>query len=142
MSPEQMAALRKSMQTFGYLAPIVVDQDNLIADGEHRLLVYKEFNKKTVPAFRVRMSDTERRTYRQVANKLRGYHDSELDAAELRTIAEGGMLSGLAEMIAQDEQKMRDWIGEFNVEGAGETVDPMDDEMPTENKCPKCGFEW
>jgi DNA modification methylase len=108
MSAEQMAGLRKSMQTFGYLAPIVVDQNNLIADGEHRVLVYKEFNKKTVPAFRVQMSETERRLYRQTANKLRGIHDRRLDADELALIYEKGKLSDLATLIATQDQKLKE----------------------------------
>ena len=103
-----MAALRKSMQTFGYLAPIVVDQNNLIADGEHRVLVYKEFGFKTVPAFRVQMDDVERRLYRQTANKLRGIHDKRLDADELAMIYEKGKLSDLATLIATQDQKLKE----------------------------------
>ena len=44
-----MKALRLSMERFGYLTPIVVDQNNLIADGEHRALIYKEFGLKKFP---------------------------------------------------------------------------------------------
>ena len=108
--------LRKSMQTFGYLAPIVVDQNNLIADGEHRVLVYKEFGKKTVPTFRVQMSDVERRLYRQTANKLRGMHNLQMDADEMALIYEKGKLSDLAQLIATQDQTLKEMMLRYRPE--------------------------
>lgn len=116
MSQEQMAALRKSMQTFGYLAPVVVDQNNLIADGEHRVLIYKEFKKETVPAFRVQMDDTQRRLYRQTANKLRGMHNPQMDADEMALIYEKGKLSDLAQLLATQDQTLKDMMLRYRPE--------------------------
>ena len=63
MSLDQMKGLRESMKRFGYLTPIIVDQDNKIADGEHRVLVYKEFGIEEIPAYRVKFSDDTERDY-------------------------------------------------------------------------------
>ena len=84
MTDEQMAALKESMERFGYLEPIIIDQHNVIADGEHRLQVYKEFKRKQIPAFKIRFTnDNERRLLRQAKNKLKRQHDPGKDYDEL-----------------------------------------------------------
>ena len=106
-----MKGLRKSMERFGYLAPVVVDQNNKIADGEHRALVYKEFSLQEIPAYRVEFEDdTERRLYRQTANKLRGLHDPILDAEEMAQIYEADKFPQLAELIAQEQNALKEMM--------------------------------
>jgi ParB-like chromosome segregation protein Spo0J len=109
MSQDQMKGLRSSMQRFGYLTPIVIDQDNKIADGEHRVLIYKEFGLTEIQAYRVEFEDdSERRLLRQTMNKLKGSHDPALDADEMALIYEQNKFSDLAELIAQDSARLKD----------------------------------
>jgi len=87
VSEKQMHGLTESFKKFGYLSPIIVDQNNLIADGEHRAAVYKLFNIEQIPAYRIQFNnDVERRLLRQTMNKLRGIHDPERDLQELELI--------------------------------------------------------
>ena len=114
MTQDQMKGLRKSMQRFGYLTPIIVDKDNKIADGEHRALIYKEFGLKEIPAYRVEFQDdAERRLLRQTMNKLRGQHDFARDADEMALIYEQDKFSDLAELIAQDTKRMKEMMLKF-----------------------------
>lgn len=108
MSKEQMDGLRKSMERFGYLTPIVIDQDNNIADGEHRVLVYKEFGMTEILAFRVEFADdSERRLLRQVMNKLHGEHEKVRDANELLVLFQNRKLDDLALLIAQPKEDLQ-----------------------------------
>lgn len=84
MSDHEMNGLRESMKIWGFLKPIVVDQDNLVIDGEHRVKIYKEFNKKEIEAKRVHVNETQRRLLRQVMNKLHGQPDKKRDAMDLQ----------------------------------------------------------
>jgi DNA modification methylase len=108
LNQEQISGLRKAMERFGYLAPIIIDQNNLVADGEHRLKVYKEFGHTQIPAYRVTFSDdTERRLLRQTMNKLRGQHDFAMDAEEMALIYESNKLPDLSALIAQDQATLK-----------------------------------
>jgi ParB-like chromosome segregation protein Spo0J len=100
MSDEQMEGLRESMRRFGYLEPVIVDQDYLVADGEHRLTVYREFGRQDVPCYVLDLKDEERRLLRQTMNKLRGSHDIQRDAAELKVLFDGDRLDDLAKLVA------------------------------------------
>ena len=87
LTDKEMHGLSESFKRFGYLSPIVIDQNNLIADGEHRAAVYKKFNMQQIPAYRLHFeNDIERRLLRQSMNKLRGQHNYELDMKELEFI--------------------------------------------------------
>jgi ParB-like nuclease domain len=105
MSVPQTLALEKSMYRFGYITPIIVDADTMmIADGEHRYLVYKELGYEEIPAYVIRFKDeSERRMLRQVLNKLRGEHDKQKDADEFLNIMQSAAddLAELADFIVQ-----------------------------------------
>lgn len=110
MTAEQMSAMRKSMQQYGYLAPVILDRNNKICDGEHRVLVYRELGLKTIPAYVVDLdSDTDRKQLRQVMNKLHGTHDQAKDADELVEIMQASQdktLRELSELIAQPQEEL------------------------------------
>lgn len=144
LSNEQITGLRKSMQRFGYLVPIIIDENtNKIADGEHRALIYKQMGYKQIPAYKLNLKDdVERRILRQVMNKLRGEHDLTKDTQEIITILESGQLTDLAQLLAQQEKSLQYMIDQFN-ESQNKIQEALsEDEIKTEHKCPQCGFEW
>lgn len=105
--------LNKSMKEFGNTQDIIVDKNTMIlADGEHRLRQYMKEGLKDIPVKLVDFkSDAHRRAYRQAANKIRGSHDSDLDAEEYLKIMNGGqkdllrMVTGLS--ISEVENHLR-----------------------------------
>jgi len=82
MSARQFKALRKSIERWGFIVPIITNRDYLVADGEHRLRAAKDLGMKQVSVVRLPVDDVDRRLLRQVMNKIRGEHDLFLDAEE------------------------------------------------------------
>ena len=112
-----MTALRKSMETYGYLTPVIIDQDNNIADGEHRVLVYKQLGRTQIPVFKINLStDTDRRILRQVMNKLHGEHERQLDSNELLQIFQDNKLTDLATLIGQQQTDLQYAISRYHPE--------------------------
>ena len=117
MTDEQMNGLRLSLRKYGYLTPVVVDNQNKIADGEHRAIIYKELGLKEIPAIRMKLeTDADRRELRQVLNKLHGIHDKSRDADELVIIFQSQKLPELAEMLAQPEEDLKRQMARFHPE--------------------------
>ena len=79
MKKNQLHALRKAIQRWGFIVPIITNRDLLVADGEQRLTVARELGMKQVPVVRLDVEDVDRRLLRQVLNKLKGQHVPELD---------------------------------------------------------------
>jgi len=89
LSPRRFEGLKKSIQRFGFVVPIITNKDFLIADGEHRLKAAKALGIKQVSVVRLPVDDVDRRLVRQVMNKLRGEHDLFMDAEEYYRIVCG-----------------------------------------------------
>ena len=143
MTEDQMRALNKVVDKYGFAQDPWVNQIKpdryMVVDGEHRILLLREKGVKEIACkiFKLKYSDV--RILRQVANKLRGAHDRQADIAEYKEIYDSGDISEFAEMLAKDEEDFKKLITD--------DLDQPDhadeiDEMPTENKCPKCGYEW
>jgi ParB-like chromosome segregation protein Spo0J len=143
LTEKQMDGLRASMKQFGYLTPIVIDQNNKIADGEHRALIYKEFGLTEISAYKLNLDNIQRKMLRQTMNKLRGEHEINKDTLELLTILEAGKLTDLSVLIAQEQKSMEYLIKKYQ-EQQESFQDALNEskDITTNNKCPKCGYEW
>jgi hypothetical protein len=120
MTDKQMKGLRESMRKWGFLQPIVIDQDNIIIAGEHRLRVYQEFNVKEIECKRIHVDETQRRLLRQVMNRLHGEPEKEKDAMDLQFISGDEMGSVLLEEILDikdaDIEEMTKFMGDAHIE--------------------------
>jgi DNA modification methylase len=115
MTLEQERGLEKSIVKFGRLKHIVVDQDNVLIDGEHRLEVEKANGTQTVNVIQVNVKDEiERKMMRETLNKLHGTYNKEKESSELLAIFENQKLDELAELLAQPKQELENLISRYN----------------------------
>ena len=120
VSEEQMEALSKGMEKFGYLAPIIVNQNMEVLDVEHRVKAYEKLGEKKIPAYVINANKFDGKMLRQIMNKLRGEHDTKKDSLEYQILEQAGKLDEFSELIAQPKQKFLDAL--------------MVDVLPLENK--------
>lgn len=117
MTLEQSRGLEKSIIQFGRLKHIVVDQDNVLIDGEHRLEVEKANGTEKVNVIQVNVKDEiERKMMRETLNKLHGTYNKEKESSELLAIFEDKRLDELAELLAQPKQELEKLISQHNPE--------------------------
>jgi len=112
MTKEQEEGLKYSFAKWGFLQPCVVDQNNLLCDGEHRLAIFKENGWKKIPCYIIKFeNDGERRLLRQVLNKLHGQHDPLLDIEELEIIMKSHEedLKDLLQLTKDDLEKQNEY---------------------------------
>jgi DNA modification methylase len=129
MTKAQEQALEESMNRFGYLTPIVIDHNFVIADGEHRLNIYKKFGMKQIPAIQLDMSTGDRKLLRQILNKLKGEHDPSLDAEEFKKLIEAGMQEDLKRFIQKDDSELRNILKKIGAEDMIQLEDNFDTEQ-------------
>ena len=157
MTLEQSRGLEKSMINFGRLKFIVVDQNNIIIDGYHRLEVEKAIGTKKVKVLKVKVKDEiEKKMIRETLNKLHGEYDKQKESSELLAIFENKRLDELAELLGQPKDDLMFLIEMYN-KNDNELVESLrnnDDEneyginkeissnLSTSSQCPKCGYSW
>ncbi|HEX7178355.1 MAG TPA: ParB N-terminal domain-containing protein [Nitrososphaeraceae archaeon] len=140
MTKEQEQALTKAIQRFGYLVPIVINEDHKIGDGEHRAKLYKDLGYEEIPAFIVPKinNDVERRMLRQTMNKLNGQHDLKLDSDELAIIFDDNKLSELSELLAQPVESLSTIMNLFQDK---ESIEPTETEIEMDNSNLRLSFQ-
>ena len=90
-SPEQIAKLRASISNFGFLVPVVVDEQSMLLCGHARVTAAEKLGLSTVPAVRVgSLSEEQKRAFVIADNKLTtlGTWDDKLLREELRFLSE------------------------------------------------------
>ncbi len=106
LSPRRFEALKKSIQRFGFVVPIITNRDLLIADGEHRLKAARVLGMKQVSVVWLPVEEVDRRLIRQVMNKLRGEHDLFLDAEEYYRIVSGDQRDLLKALLGETDVRI------------------------------------
>jgi ABC-type transport system involved in cytochrome c biogenesis ATPase subunit/N-acetylglutamate synthase-like GNAT family acetyltransferase len=106
LSPRRFEALKKSIQRYGFVVPIITNRDLLVADGEHRLRAAKALGMKQVSVVRLPVDEVDRRLIRQVMNKLRGEHDLFMDAEEYYRIVSGDKRDLLKALVGESDVRI------------------------------------
>jgi len=106
LSPRHFEALKKSIQRYGFVVPIITNRDLLVADGEHRLKAAKALGMKQVRVVRLPVDEVDRRLIRQVMNKLRGEHDLFMDAEEYYRIVCGDQRDLLKALLNETDVRI------------------------------------
>jgi site-specific DNA-methyltransferase (adenine-specific) len=82
-SPEQVAAVARSIQQFGFTNPVLIDARNTIIAGHGRVMAAQQLGLALVPCIRMaHLTDAQRRAYVIADNKL-----AELSGWDMATLA-------------------------------------------------------
>jgi hypothetical protein len=106
MTIKQHDELWKSLVEHGWVIPVVADLNGVLADGEQRVHVCKSQGEFFVPVLRKAFSDAARRKFRQQANKLKGKHNKDADAAEYLRLIEAGERESLEALLASVGERL------------------------------------
>ena len=129
--------IKRSIVEFGLVEPLVVNKDMTVIGGHQRLKVLGELNFTTIPCIIVDLDKQKEKMLNIALNKISGDWDrpklkdllQELDTGEFDI-----SLTGFG------EQEIEDLMTEFHVEDINEKE--VDENIETENECPKCGYKW
>jgi len=114
MTVNQKNQVWNSLQKYGWTYPIITNKEGVYADGEQRAQVCKDHGEFFAPVLRLPVSDVDRRMLRQILNKLKGKHNSELDGAEYMRIIEAGEKDCLKALLDSVGEKLpKDLDGEL-----------------------------
>ena len=132
MSEGNYEALKKTIQKYGFLVPIITNKDLIIADGFNRMEAAIELGIEKVPVIVLDIEEVDRRMLRQIMNKLKGQHEPKMDKEEFQYLLDNDSLNDLAELLPEDEDILKMLEPEFEAK---------DDEFDTEEALKKPKYE-
>lgn len=104
MTKDEMEHLRNSLKQLGYLQPIIIDENNVIIDGEHRWQALKDQGIEEIEVIRLpNLSSAKKRLIRQAMNKIHGTHDRDKDLEDFQAIIEANLEEELKAIIGEEE---------------------------------------
>ncbi len=141
VSDEQMNALKKGMEKYGYLAPIILNKNLEVVDGEHRVRIYQHLKKKTIPCYIIDVEKIDAKMLRQVLNKLRGEHEPLKDASEFVEIFNSKREDEFAALLAQPKDDFIQAMSEYGLIDF-KPKDAIEDEVNIELDAYKITFNF
>lgn len=139
MSAGQLTALKRNIEKYGFLVPVITNKDLVIADGEHRVKAAKEIGINEIPVIVLDIEEPDRQIIRQVMNKLKGTHDYELDVILYQELIEAGKQDDLIALTGISEKEIGLLLNKFEKEY--KEVEFTAD-ISTSHECPSCGYKW
>ncbi len=136
---EQIDKIIKSFGEFGWTNPVLVTKDNMIIAGHARVEAARKAKIKKVPVIYLPFDGKKALMYAVADNKLAELADwdftklsdliVDLDSENFDLELTGFDMSEIEELM--------NWTPKE------EKIDEKEiDNLKTENKCPKCGYEW
>ena len=135
LTKDQYQDLKDSISRFGLVDPIIVnsnkDRKNIIVGGHQRVKVAKDMDIEFVPVLEVDLTYEKERELNIRLNKNTGEWDMDI-------LANNFDMEELIDFGFNDED-----LKIFNEEHWKEPVQKeYDENIETDNKCPKCEYEW
>lgn len=136
MTVKQLAALSENIKRYGFLVPVITNEDLLVADGEQRINAAQDLGMEKVPVIVLPMKEVDRLIIRQVMNKLRGEHEEAADYEEFKRIMDMGGFDEFASLMAltgKETNQILDFFRNAGEDGfdAGSALKNSSDENDT-----------
>jgi len=108
----QKEQIWNSLQKYGWTYPILTNKDGTLLDGEQRTDICKQHDEFYAPVLRLPVNDVDRRMLRQILNKLKGKHNTELDNEEYIRILQLGEKEDLKALLESVGERLPEELDE------------------------------
>ena len=136
-SDPEYKSIRRSIEEFGLVDPLVVNKRNMrVVGGHQRLKILKEQGVKEVEASVVDLPEDKEKALNLALNKITGQWDIPLLQDVLMELKADGFDF---EITGFDMRDIEGIAGQFEI---GESAQKGEKENRGEAECPKCGFKW
>ena len=129
ISEKDLARLKKSLEKFGFIQPVVINKDFTVISGHQRIKAWKELGHDDVPTIQLSVSKNEEKALNLAMNKIGG----EWDIDKLYTVMNDLRITDELEFTGFDEKEVSKILDQF-MEDDEETVEEMLEKVPAKAK--------
>lgn len=137
----QIDKIARSIEEFGFLVPVLIDGGNSIIAGHGRLMAARKLGLAEVPTICIdHLTEAQIRAYRIADNRLtESAWDLELLESEIAILQD---MDFDIDLTGFDDIDLGEMFQNVSDEDPPEEFPEFDENMETENECPKCGYKW
>lgn len=141
-SEAQIKKIASSIAEFGFINPVITDGKKGIVAGHGRVMAAERLGMEEVPTLEAaHLTEAQKRAYVLADNRLAldaGWDEQLLQIELLDLHDEGFDLSFTGFDLDEIDKLIKEPVGD----SPPEDFDEYDEDIDTEHRCPKCGYEW
>lgn len=130
ISEKDLARLKKSLEKFGFIQPVVINKDFTVISGHQRIKAWGELGNDTVPTLQLSISKKEEKALNLAMNKIGG----EWDVEKLFTVMNELRVEEELEFTGFDEKEVSKILDQFIEEDPEEEVEQLLKTIPAKAK--------
>lgn len=139
-----VGAISQSIEENGFYGAVIAAKDGTIVAGEHRWRAAAAVGETTVPVLRLKVSAAQARKILLVDNRtaeLARRDDVKLAALLREMVEDAGSVDALAG-TGYDGDDLDELVARMADNQPPSGFPELNENLPTQHRCPKCGFEW
>jgi len=130
ISDKDLANLKKSLERFGFVQPIVVNKDRTVIGGHQRIRAWKEMGNYTVPVLQIDITKKEEKALNLALNRISGEWDSE----KLFEVINDLRVDETLDFTGFDEKEVSKILDQYIEDDEEETVEQLLEKAPAKAK--------
>lgn len=130
ISEKELTNLKKSLEKFGFIQPVVINKDFTVISGHQRIRAWKEMGNKEVPTLQVNITKNEEKALNLAMNRISG----EWDVEKLYGVMNDLRITTELEFTGFDEKEVSKILDQFLDEEEDEPVSELLEKLPAKAK--------
>lgn len=130
ISEKELTNLKKSLEKFGFIQPVVINKDFTVISGHQRIRAWKEMGNKEVPTLQVNITKNEEKALNLAMNRISG----EWDVEKLYGVMNDLRITTELEFTGFDEKEVSKILDQFLEEEEDEPVSELLEKLPAKAK--------
>ena len=131
--------IKNSIEEFGYVAPIIVNEDMTVISGHQRIKVLKDLQYKEIECIVVKFDKNKEKLLNIALNKISGEWDFQKLESIFNELEKDNIDLSITGFEEKEINKLIKETEEMINENEEISIDDFDDDK-FQCKCPKCGF--
>lgn len=130
ISDKDLSSLKRSLEKFGFIQPVVINKDLTVISGHQRIRAWHEMKHDTVPTIQLDITQKEEKALNLAMNKIGGEWDTE----KLFSIMNELRVTDELEFTGFDEKEVSKILDQFIEEDEEEPVSELLEKLPSKSK--------
>lgn len=130
ISDKDLSSLKRSLEKFGFIQPVVINKDFTVISGHQRIRAWSEMKHDTVPTIQLDITQKEEKALNLAMNKIGGEWDTE----KLFNIMNELRVADELEFTGFDEKEVSKILDQFIEEDEEEPVSELLEKLPSKSK--------
>ena len=130
ISDKELSNLKKSVEKYGFIQPVIINKDFTVISGHQRIRAWKELKNDTVPVIQLSITKNEEKALNLAMNRIGG----EWDMEKLYSVMNDLRVTDELEFTGFDEKEVSKILDQFLEDEEDDSTEKLLERLPAKAK--------